>query len=196
MAKPGNTGIRRVINATFFSLAGLKTAWRSEAAFRQECVLAIVLIPVGFWLGRTAVERSLLIGACLLVLIVELLNTAVEFVIDRIGTDHHELSGHAKDRGLCSRIREPSAHSARVGPDRLGAVRTGLARVVARGTLQPSSARPQHQAQHRDAAAEQRAGCDVGRIVQPEHDARQRDQERERPRPRRPIRGSSSRSSA
>jgi diacylglycerol kinase (ATP) len=99
MAKPGNTGIRRVINATFFSLAGLKTAWRSEAAFRQECVLVIVLIPVGFWLGRTAVERSLLIGACLLVLIVELLNTAVEFAIDRIGTDHHELSGHAKDVG-------------------------------------------------------------------------------------------------
>ncbi len=99
MAKPGNTGIRRVINATFFSLAGLKTAWRSEAAFRQECVLVIVLIPVGFWLGRTAVERSLLIGACLLVLIVELLNTAVEFVIDRIGSDHHELSGHAKDVG-------------------------------------------------------------------------------------------------
>ena len=99
MAKPGNTGIRRVINATFFSLAGLKTAWRSEAAFRQECVLVIVLIPVGFWLGRTAVERSLLIGACLLVLIVELLNTAVEFVVDRIGSDHHELSGHAKDVG-------------------------------------------------------------------------------------------------
>src|SRR6188472_3508264 len=99
MAKPGNTGIRRVINATFFSLAGLKTAWRSEAAFRQECVLVIVLIPIGFWLGRTAVERSLLIGACLLVLIVELLNTAVEFVVDRIGSDHHELSGHAKDLG-------------------------------------------------------------------------------------------------
>ena len=99
MAKPGNTGIRRVINATFFSLAGLKTAWRSEAAFRQECVLVVVLTPVGFWLGRTAVERSLLIGACLLVLIVELLNTAVEFVVDRIGSDHHELSGHAKDLG-------------------------------------------------------------------------------------------------
>ena len=99
MAKPGNTGVRRVVNATFFSLAGLKTAWRSEAAFRQECVLAIVLMPVGFWLGSTAVERSLLIGACLLVLIVELLNTAVEFVVDRIGSDHHELSGHAKDLG-------------------------------------------------------------------------------------------------
>ncbi len=99
MGKPGNTGLRRIINATFFSFAGLKTAWRNEAAFRQECVLAIVLMPVGFWLGRTAVERSLLIGACLIVLIVELLNTAVEFVVDRIGSDHHELSGHAKDLG-------------------------------------------------------------------------------------------------
>jgi diacylglycerol kinase (ATP) len=99
MGKPGNTGFRRVVNATFFSLAGLKTAWRNEAAFRQECVLAAVLIPLGFWLGQTAVERSLLVGSCLIVLIVELLNTAVEAVVDRIGSDHHELSGHAKDLG-------------------------------------------------------------------------------------------------
>lgn len=99
MAKAGNTGIRRIVNATFFSLAGLRTAWRSEAAFRQECVLAIVMIPLGVWLGGNAVERALLIGSCLLVLIVELLNTAVEFVVDRVGTDHHELSGHAKDLG-------------------------------------------------------------------------------------------------
>jgi diacylglycerol kinase (ATP) len=99
MAKAGNTGVRRVVNATFFSLAGLRTAWRSEAAFRQECALAIVLIPLGVWLGNNAVERVLLIGSCLLVLIVELLNTAVEFVVDRVGTDHHELSGHAKDVG-------------------------------------------------------------------------------------------------
>jgi len=99
MAKAGNTGIRRVVNATFFSLAGLRTAWRSEAAFRQECALAIVLIPLGVWLGGNAVERVLLIGSCLLVLIVELLNTAVEFVVDRVGTDHHELSGRAKDLG-------------------------------------------------------------------------------------------------
>ncbi|HZF28357.1 MAG TPA: diacylglycerol kinase [Gammaproteobacteria bacterium] len=99
MAKAGNTGIRRVVNATFFSLAGLRTAWRSEAAFRQECGLAIVMIPAGVWLGGNAVERALLIGSCLLVLIVELLNTAVEFVVDRVGTDHHELSGHAKDLG-------------------------------------------------------------------------------------------------
>lgn len=80
-------------------MAGLRTAWRNEAAFRQECVLAVVLIPVACWLGGNAVERALLIGTCLLVLIVELLNTAVEVVVDRVGTDHHELSGRAKDLG-------------------------------------------------------------------------------------------------
>ena len=99
MAIAGNTGIRRILNATIFSLAGLRSAWRSEAAFRQECVLAGIMIPLGAWLGTNAVERVLLIGSCLLVLIVELLNTAVELVVDRIGTDHHELSGRAKDAG-------------------------------------------------------------------------------------------------
>jgi diacylglycerol kinase (ATP) len=99
MGKPGNTGLRRIINATFFSFAGLKTAWQSEAAFRQECLLAAVLIPAGVWLGQNATERSVLIGTCLLVLIVELLNTAVEYVVDRVGTDHHRLSGQAKDIG-------------------------------------------------------------------------------------------------
>ena len=99
MGKPGNTGVRRIINAMFFSIAGLKTAWQNEAAFRQECLLCVVLIPAGVWLGQNAVERALLIGSCLLVLIVELLNTAVEFVVDRVGTDHHRLSGQAKDLG-------------------------------------------------------------------------------------------------
>lgn len=99
MAKPGNTGIRRIVNATFYSFAGLRSAWRSEAAFRQECLLALVLIPSGWWLGENAVERALLIGSCLIVLIVELLNTAVEYVVDRVGTEHHELSGRAKDLG-------------------------------------------------------------------------------------------------
>ena len=99
MGKPGNTGLRRIVNATLFSFAGLKTAWQSEAAFRQECLLAVVLIPAGVWLGQNAVERALLIGTCLLVLIVELLNTAVEYVVDRVGTDHHRLSGQAKDVG-------------------------------------------------------------------------------------------------
>ena len=99
MGKPGNTGIRRIVNATLFSFAGLKTAWQNEAAFRQECLLCVVLIPAGVWLGQNAVERALLIGSCLLVLVVELLNTAVELVVDRVGTDHHRLSGQAKDMG-------------------------------------------------------------------------------------------------
>jgi diacylglycerol kinase (ATP) len=99
MAKPGNTGFRRVVNATFYSIAGLRVAWRNEAAFRQECVAVVVLIPIALWLGQTAVQRALLLSSCVLVLIVELLNTAVEFVVDRVGTDHHELSGRAKDLG-------------------------------------------------------------------------------------------------
>ena len=97
--KKQNTGFRRVVNATFFSIAGLRAAWRNEAAFRQECVLALFMTPAAFWLGQTAVERSLLIGTVWLVLIVELLNSAVEATVDRVGMDHHKLSGRAKDLG-------------------------------------------------------------------------------------------------
>jgi len=99
MAKPGNTGFRRVVNATFYSFAGLRTAWRTEAAFRQECLAVVVLIPIAVWLGQSAVQRVLLLGSCVFVLIVELVNTAIELVVDRVGTDHHELSGRAKDVG-------------------------------------------------------------------------------------------------
>jgi diacylglycerol kinase (ATP) len=99
MANAKHTGIKRLINATFYSSAGLRAAWRNEAAFRQECALAAVLTPAAFWVGRNAVERALLIGSCWLVLIVELLNSAVEAVVDRVGTDHHKLSGRAKDLG-------------------------------------------------------------------------------------------------
>lgn len=99
MAKPGNTGVRRVVNATFYSIAGLRAAWRNEAAFRQECVGVVLLVPIAVWLGQNAVQRALLLSSCVLVLVVELLNTAVEFVVDRVGTDHHELSGRAKDLG-------------------------------------------------------------------------------------------------
>jgi diacylglycerol kinase (ATP) len=99
MAKSGNTGFRRVVNAAFYSIAGLRSAWRSEAAFRQECVGVVVLIPFALHLGQNAVERALLLSSCVLVVIVELLNTAVEFVVDRVGMDHHELSGRAKDAG-------------------------------------------------------------------------------------------------
>jgi diacylglycerol kinase (ATP) len=87
------------LNATFYSLAGLGSAWRGEAAFRQEVALAIVLVPLGLWLGRSAVERSLLIGTCLIVLIVELLNSGIESAVDRVGEEHHALSGRAKDLG-------------------------------------------------------------------------------------------------
>ena len=100
MGKPsGNTGLRRIFNATFFSIAGLRAAWREEAAFRQEVLLCVVLVPTGVWLGQTAVERALLVGSCLLVLIVELLNSGIEAVVDRVGTEHHRLSGQAKDLG-------------------------------------------------------------------------------------------------
>jgi len=97
MGNVDNTGIRRVIDAARFSMIGLRAAWKNEAAFRQECVLGVILIPLAFWLGRSAVERSLLIGSCLIVLITELLNSAIEAVVDRVGTERNELSGRAKD---------------------------------------------------------------------------------------------------
>jgi len=92
-------GLKRLLAATGFSLIGIRTAWQSEQAFRQEVLLAVILLPAAWFLGTTAVERVLLAATVLLVLIVELLNTAVEYTVDRIGTDHHELSGRAKDIG-------------------------------------------------------------------------------------------------
>jgi diacylglycerol kinase (ATP) len=99
MADAKRTGLKRIVNATFFSLAGLRAAWCHEAAFRQECALVAVLTPLALWIGTTAVERALLIGSCGLVLVVELLNSAIEATVDRVGTDHHKLSGRAKDLG-------------------------------------------------------------------------------------------------
>lgn len=99
MGKPGNTGIRRILRATKFSAQGLAQAWRHEAAFRQEIALTLLLAPIAVWLGRTAVERALLISVCLIVIIVELVNSAIEAAIDRHGAEHHELSGRAKDLG-------------------------------------------------------------------------------------------------
>jgi len=90
-------GLLRFVAATRYSLAGLASAWRSEEAFRQEVVLAVILIPAAFWVGSSAVERALLAGSVIIVLIVELLNSAIEHAVDRIGTDHHPLSGAAKD---------------------------------------------------------------------------------------------------
>jgi len=92
-------GLRRIWNAARYSLAGLRAAWLHEAAFRQELLLCLVLVPAAFWVGGNAVERALLVGSCLLVLVVELLNSAVEAAIDRIGNERHPLSGRAKDLG-------------------------------------------------------------------------------------------------
>lgn len=99
MGKPGNTGIRRLLRASVYSLQGFKHAFVNEAAFRQELALTLVLSPVALWLGRSALERTLLIGALLMVLVVELLNSAIEAAIDRLGDEPHELSGAAKDLG-------------------------------------------------------------------------------------------------
>jgi diacylglycerol kinase (ATP) len=97
--KPGKTGLARIIDAAGYSLKGLRFAWRNEAAFRQESLLALVLIPLAFWVGGDALRTALLIGSCLIVLIVELLNTAIEAVVDRIGDEYHILAGSAKDVG-------------------------------------------------------------------------------------------------
>ena len=89
----------RVWRAFGYSLRGLRAAYKKESAFRQELVLAAVLVPLGVWLGRSGVERALLIGSVLAILVVELLNSAVEAAIDRIGPEPHKLSGRAKDMG-------------------------------------------------------------------------------------------------
>jgi diacylglycerol kinase (ATP) len=99
MAKSGETGVRRIISAAAYSAKGFRAAWKHEASFRQELVLAVLLTPAAIWLGRSIVEQAMLIGVCLLVLIVELLNSAIETAIDRIGSEQHELSGRAKDIG-------------------------------------------------------------------------------------------------
>lgn len=92
-------GLRRIWNALLYSVAGMRAAWKHEAAFRQELLLCLLLVPAAFWVGGDAVQRALLAGSCLFVLVVELLNSAVEAAIDRIGDDPHKLSGRAKDLG-------------------------------------------------------------------------------------------------
>jgi diacylglycerol kinase (ATP) len=99
MANHNQKGIGRLWQATLYSLAGIRAAWKHEAAFRQEVVLSLILAPVAFWLGESPVERLMLIASCLIVLITELLNSAVEAAIDRISDDKHRLSARAKDLG-------------------------------------------------------------------------------------------------
>ena len=99
MPKPGATGITRVVHAFGYSMKGIRAAIKHESAFRQEAVLFILLLPAAIWLGRTSIEYILLIGSLLLVLIVELLNSAIEAVVDRISDEYSELAGRAKDMG-------------------------------------------------------------------------------------------------
>jgi diacylglycerol kinase (ATP) len=99
MADNKNKGLKRLVNATRYSWLGLKAAYRHEEAFRQEVLLLAVAIPMALWLGQGGVERALLIGSVLIVLIVEILNSAIEAVVDRMGAEIHELSGRAKDMG-------------------------------------------------------------------------------------------------
>lgn len=95
----GKTGVQRVINAARYSLEGLAAAARHEDAFRQELLLAAVLVPLGLWLGNDGVERALLVGSMLVVLVVELLNSAVEATVDRVSLEDHRLAKRAKDLG-------------------------------------------------------------------------------------------------
>ncbi|HEY3327608.1 MAG TPA: diacylglycerol kinase [Novimethylophilus sp.] len=95
----GKTGLRRLWNALHYSLEGFKAAYQHEDAFRQEVRMAIVLIPLGVYLGQTGVERALLVASVLLVIVVELLNSAVEATVDRISLENHRLAKRAKDIG-------------------------------------------------------------------------------------------------
>ncbi len=95
----GKTGLKRVWNALFYSLEGFGAAWKHEDAFRQEALLALVMIPLAWYFGGTAVSRALMIASVLLVLIVELINSAIEATVDRISLENHRLAKRAKDIG-------------------------------------------------------------------------------------------------
>ncbi len=97
MSSQGTTGLKRLIKAFGFSMQGLSAAFKNEAAFRQEIYLSIILIPLAFFLGETGAEKALLVSAIILVLIIELINSGMEAVVDRFGDEQHELSGRAKD---------------------------------------------------------------------------------------------------
>lgn len=97
MVKGKNTGFRRLYNATRYTFFGFVSAWKNEEAFRQEIFILLILFPLGIWLGESASQRVILIGSWFIVIITELINSAIEAVVDRIGTEYHKLSGQAKD---------------------------------------------------------------------------------------------------
>ena len=92
-------GLTDLKKATNYSLSGLLSAWKHESAFRTECVLTIIMIPAGLWIGNTLIQRLLLVTSCLVVLTVELLNSAIEAIVDRIGREFDPMSKKAKDMG-------------------------------------------------------------------------------------------------
>ncbi|TXT25448.1 MAG: diacylglycerol kinase [Gallionellaceae bacterium] len=95
----GKTGFKRLLNALYYSCSGIKEAYRNEDAFRQEVLLAAILLPLAFWVEAEAVGRAMMVGSVLLLLIVELLNSAIEAAVDRISLDDHRLAKRAKDIG-------------------------------------------------------------------------------------------------
>lgn len=97
--KPGNTGITRIIKATGYSIQGLKAAWKHEAAIRQELVLLLITLPVIVLVDVSLLSKLVMFSGLVLLLVVELINSAIEAIVDRVGTEHHELSGRAKDIG-------------------------------------------------------------------------------------------------
>lgn len=99
MAYSGHRGVTRLIKSANYSWRGLKTTFKHEEAFRQELLLLLFLVPIALWLADTGIERALLIGSLLLILIVELLNSGIEAAIDRFGGEYHILSARAKDMG-------------------------------------------------------------------------------------------------
>ena len=94
-----NSGIRRLVKAFRYSMDGFKAAWKNEEAFRQEIILALFIIPGGLLLGTSGIERAVLISVYLLIPLIELINSAIESTVDRMGSERHELSGRAKDLG-------------------------------------------------------------------------------------------------
>jgi diacylglycerol kinase (ATP) len=99
MAKPDRAPMEQIVRGTYCSLKGFFAGWSTQASLRYEIFVLLIILPIAWWLGRDGAERALLIGSSLLVVVVELINSAIESVVDRIGREHDELSGRAKDLG-------------------------------------------------------------------------------------------------
>jgi len=99
MAKTGATGLIRIINAAGYSWLGIKAAYKNEAAFRQELAMCALLVPAAIYFGQSYADKAILIASLIFILLIEIINSAIEAVVDRFGDEEHELSGRAKDMG-------------------------------------------------------------------------------------------------